>query len=311
MTKVITRIVTVLVAVAAVVVLTPLSVHASDTTPSDTLSSNVAPPTEPPLPKPHTPIQYTVGQYLSKEADTLASGVVKLKDVLLVEDLAYIANKVSLTTDEIKYSNPSKDVTQLAKGDILTIPPVHGIVYKIQGGDTLSWIAYSYQVDVDSITSYNNVTDANVIAPDQIIIIPGAKLPPLPPPAPVYIAPSTSGNYTAPVGQPLTSPVSYSGPNRFTFGYCTWWVASKRPVPWMGDAWAWWPNARAMGYAEGQAARAGAILVETSGPVGHVAYVESVGASSFVVSEMNWNAWNVVDFRTINFGDRSIVGFIY
>ena len=109
------------------------------------------------------------------------------------------------------------------------------------------------------------------------------------------------------------------GGARFAYGYCTWWVASRRPIPWLGNAWEWWPNARAFGMAEGSAPRPGAIMVmgiSGSSPQGHVAYVESVGADgSFTVSEMNWwgvpaGGWGRVDYRRVT-SMAGIIGFIY
>ena len=103
-----------------------------------------------------------------------------------------------------------------------------------------------------------------------------------------------------------------SGPNHFSFGYCTWYVANRRYVPWFGDAAQWWPNARAYGYAEGQTPAVGAIMVTQESAPGHVAYVESVNGSSFTVSEMNFVGWNVVSSRTITPASHvPILGFIY
>jgi len=113
-------------------------------------------------------------------------------------------------------------------------------------------------------------------------------------------------------------PVS-GGANGFTYGYCTWWVAHKRYVPWRGNAAQWWWNARAFGFAEGSVPRAGAIMVmgiSATSPQGHVGYVESVNANgSFLVSEMNWwgvpgGGWGRVDYRTVT-AMRGILGFIY
>jgi surface antigen len=99
--------------------------------------------------------------------------------------------------------------------------------------------------------------------------------------------------------------------NHFSFGYCTWYVASRLVIPWYGNAIEWWGNASAYGYAEGQVPRSGAILVEGFAPVGHVAYVESVNSDgSFVVSEMNFQGWDVVDTRTVTRADP-VIGFIY
>ena len=107
--------------------------------------------------------------------------------------------------------------------------------------------------------------------------------------------------------------------NGFSYGYCTWWVAHKRPIPWRGNAYQWWWNARAFGFSEGPTPRAGAIMVlgiSRTSPQGHVAYVESVNANgSFLVSEMNWwgvpgGGWNRVDYRTVT-SMQGVLGFIY
>jgi len=109
------------------------------------------------------------------------------------------------------------------------------------------------------------------------------------------------------------------GGNGFSYGYCTWWVAHKRYIPWRGNAAQWWWNARAFGAAEGATPRAGAVMVmgvSGTSPQGHVGYVESVNPDgSFVVSEMNWwgvagGGWNRVDYRTVT-SMRGILGFIY
>ncbi len=51
---------------------------------------------------------------------------------------------------------------------------------------------------------------------------------------------------------------------RFDWGYCTWWVARRRTVPWLGNAQEWYGKARDMGYAVGQTPVPGAILVRRS-----------------------------------------------
>jgi len=108
--------------------------------------------------------------------------------------------------------------------------------------------------------------------------------------------------------------------NHFAYGYCTYYVATRRCIPWFGNAWEWWGNARAYGYAEGHAPQVGAVAVWGRGgssPDGHVAYVEAVGpnngvpAGSFLVSEMNYSGWNRVDRRVVSDSDSGLVGFIY
>jgi surface antigen len=107
------------------------------------------------------------------------------------------------------------------------------------------------------------------------------------------------------------SPPPGAWPNHFAFGYCTWYVATRRYVPWFGNAIEWWPNAAAYGYPEGQTPRVGAIMVTRESGFGHVAYVESVNGSSWTVSEMNFAGWDIVDRRTLSPGQAPVVGFIY
>jgi len=146
----------------------------------------------------------------------------------------------------------------------------------------------------------------------------------------IYVDATPEATTAAAPTQPALTARAMSGPaaripqspgaaNGFDYGYCTWWVAQKRYIPWRGNAGEWWWNARPFGFAEGPTPRAGAILaMGTSGtsPLGHVAYVESVNPNgSFVVSEMNWwgvpgGGWSRVDYRTVT-SMRDVLGFIY
>jgi surface antigen len=146
-----------------------------------------------------------------------------------------------------------------------------------------------------------------------------------PPPAPPVRPIAASGPLRVASARMASSAPSWvAGPasgaaNGFSPGYCTWWVAHKRPIPWRGNAYQWWWNARTFGFAEGSTPRAGAVMVmgiSGSSPQGHVAYVESVNPNgSFLVSEMNWwgvpgGGWNRVDYRTVT-SMAGVLGFIY
>lgn len=99
----------------------------------------------------------------------------------------------------------------------------------------------------------------------------------------------------------------------FPYGQCTWYVASRRPVSWSGNAHQWYRNAQAAGYKVGKVPTAGSIMVTWESPIGHVAYVERVNADgSFTVSEMNYSgSWGKVTSRTIRGSDVPLIGFIY
>lgn len=139
-------------------------------------------------------------------------------------------------------------------------------------------------------------------------------------------APRTVSNHPASSGHPSGGFSSGSGNggggggtcgNHFDYGYCTWYVATRRCIPWFGNADEWWANARGYGYPEGSQARVGAVVVWNAGPgyssVGHVAYVESVQPDGFTVSEYNYSGgWNHYDTRFVSYSKPGpLLGFIY
>ncbi|MBV8445915.1 MAG: CHAP domain-containing protein [Candidatus Dormibacteraeota bacterium] len=110
--------------------------------------------------------------------------------------------------------------------------------------------------------------------------------------------------------------------DHFAYGQCTWYVASRRCVPWVGNADQWYYNAAAMGFKEGHVPAPGAIVVfwpggDGASGIGHVAYVEAVGpangipAGYFLQSEMNFAGWDRVSYRTLPDNSPGIQGFIY
>jgi surface antigen len=100
--------------------------------------------------------------------------------------------------------------------------------------------------------------------------------------------------------------------NHFTYGYCTWYVANRRVVPWTGNAGVWYSQAISYGFKVGNVPAVGAIMVTRESALGHVAYVEAVNSDgSWSVSEMNYVRWSVISSRTIKPGTLPIIGFIY
>ncbi|MCC7289046.1 CHAP domain-containing protein [bacterium] len=95
----------------------------------------------------------------------------------------------------------------------------------------------------------------------------------------------------------------------YSYGHCTAYVASRRPVPgnW-GNARDWLPRAKAMGWLTGPHPTVGAIAWTPSGTWGHVAYVEEVVGDKVRVSEMNYVGWNV---RSSRWAAASSFQYIY
>ena len=235
------------------------------------------------------PVQHTATKYTVRQG----------------EDVYAIAKKFNISADELRWSNPSMlTKTDLVKpGDQIMVPPIQGVVVVVKAGDTPQSIAATWKVDPQAIVDFNYLRDTNhdgsfVLKPGDILVVPNGRGP--------LLWPRRASD-----DAPHLGPFSNA---KFVYGQCTWYVASRRYVPWSGDAWMWWGNARSMGFPEGQVPEPGAIMVTwESFFFGHVAYVEQVNLDgSFVVSEMNYRAWDVIDTRVIH-STREIplLGFIY
>jgi len=98
----------------------------------------------------------------------------------------------------------------------------------------------------------------------------------------------------------------------FPYGYCTYYVSTRRAIYWSGNAISWLANARAAGFATGSEPQAGAIMVTTEGGwTGHVAMVDAVNGDQVTISEMNYVGWGVVSTRTVSASYGAIRGYIY
>jgi len=229
------------------------------------------------------------------------------------ESLATIAAKYHVTVAEIRWSNTdlySSD--SVATGDRIYIPPVHGVVVHAKSSDTLSSLATKYSVDPQVIIDFNRLRTTTLTS-GSLLVIPGGVGGAFPPPPALFqiLHGSTQSAFAAKVMGCCLGPYVN---NKFPVGWCTYYVATKRNVTWNGDAGYWYQNASYMGYAVGPTPKVGAIMVTWESWAGHVAYVEAVNSDgSWLVSEMNWVAFDVIDERTIKPGQLGsrLVGFIY
>src|SRR5437867_3357390 len=220
------------------------------------------------------------------------------------ENLGTIAAKYHVTVAEIRWSNSNLYSTDtVATGDQILVPPVHGVVVVTKSSDT---------VDSQAIIDFNRLR-TTTLTPGTVLVIPGGTGGAFPPPPAIYqiLRGASSAAYPTKVLNCCLGPYVN---NKFPVGWCTYYVATKRNVTWTGDAGYWYQNAAAQGYAVGPTPKVGAIMVTWESWAGHVAYVEAVNPDgSWVVSEMNWVAFDVIDERTIKPGQLGsrLVGFIY
>ena len=230
------------------------------------------------------------------------------------ENLDRIATKYHVTVKEIRWSNPSNlySSDSVATGDQLVIPPVHGIVVVTKASDTVDGLATKFSVDPQVIVDFNRLRTTSLTA-GTTLVVPGGQGGAFPPPPALYQILHGSTQTAFPV-KVLGCCLGPYVNNKFPAGWCTYYVATKRNVTWTGDAGYWYQNASYQGYPVGPTPKVGAIMVTWESWAGHVAYVEAVNPDgSWVVSEMNWVAFDVIDERTIKPGQlgTKLVGFIY
>ena len=230
------------------------------------------------------------------------------------ETLAMIAAKYNVSVADLRWSNSNLfSSTTISTGDRIVVPPVPGVVVTTKSSDTIAIVAAKYNVDPQVVIDFNRLRGPD-LAPGTVLVIPGGTGGNFPPPPALYqlLTRATTGTgFPAHVVNCCLGPYSATG---FPVGWCTWYVATKRNVTWRGDAGYWFANAAAQGYPEGQKPKVGAIMVTWESWAGHVAYVEAVNPDgSWVVSEMNWLAFDVIDERTIKPGQlgAKLEGFIY
>jgi surface antigen len=212
------------------------------------------------------------------------------------DTVASIATAHNISIDTIRWANNLNTNATLSPGQQLTILPASGVLYQAAGGETLDQLATKYHSSVAQIAAANDVDQEKPLPAGTQVVIPGGS----------KDAPATSGSATSTIRS--TAIVSSGGSASFPWGWCTWWVAQKRNVTWLGNAGEWYYNAKAQGHPVGKTPAPGAIYVSGGSYYGHVGYVESVNPDgSYVISEMNYAGFGVVDHRTIPAGNDKFI----
>ncbi len=246
--------------------------------------------------------------------DPQEDGGVTIYEVQSGDTVGAIATKFHITVNTILWANEIDNVDSIMPGDKIFILPVAGLAYTVKKGDTIDSIADKYKADKSKIISFNDLPANGELKDGQEITIPDGQKEIIAPPVTAPILPS--GNIAArpyesfdSIGKKLSG--NAGAGHSFPYGYCTWYVAQKKYVPWSGNAGTWLYHAKSMGYATGRAPRVGAIMVSSESWWGHVAIVESVKGGEFTVSEMNYKGFAKKSYRTVSTSSRVIKGFIY
>lgn len=247
--------------------------------------------------------------------DPEEEGGVKVYTVKSGDNIGTIAKDHGITVNTILWANDIDNVDSIMPGDKIFILPVAGLTHIVKSGETLDQIAKQYKADKEKIISFNGLPADGEIKEKQEIIIPGGEKEV--PQNQVdsnglarrqYATPS-GGSPTVSGWRKLEGKAGTG--HKFPYGYCTWYVAQRRYVPWSGNAGTWLYKAKAMGYKTGKEPKVGAILVTSESWWGHVAIVEKVGKGTITVSEMNYKGWAKSSTRTISTKSRVIKGYIY
>lgn len=226
-----------------------------------------------------------------------------------------IAVEYGINSNTIRWANGLDNVDMIHPGDQLFILPVSGVQAVVKSGDTIESIAKKYGGKVDEIIAFNDLPANGELKEGAEIMIPDGTAPETAAPSRAPVAAgqtpapgTTSGSNTS---RAFNKYYYSSGAHSFPWGWCTWYVASRRHVPWGGNAGTWLYHAKAYGANIGRAPKVGAIMVSGESRWGHVGIVESVSGGSFTISEMNYKGFGVVDRRTISTGAGFVKGFIY
>jgi murein DD-endopeptidase MepM/ murein hydrolase activator NlpD len=115
----------------------------------------------------------------SKAGQAVIAALVRHHTVVEGDTIASIAAAYQVMPESVMGSNEIYSVDeQLKVGSTLSIPPMDGMFYVAEEGDTLESIAKHFSVDTAVITGYaaNNLSSGQ-IAPGQAVMVPGGMMP--------------------------------------------------------------------------------------------------------------------------------------
>ena len=225
-----------------------------------------------------------------------------------------IAQEFKITVNTILWANDLDNPNLIQPGDKIFILPTTGVQYVVKSGDNIDKIAKKYSADKEKIIAFNSLMADGTLKEGQELIIPDGKIET---PKPLEVLPQrnyySSGIAAEDSGArgPSIIDKNPKGGHSFPYGYCTWYVAQNKYVPWGGNAGTWLYHAKAYGASTGKTPKKGAIIVTNESWYGHVGIVTNVSGDSVTIKEMNYAGFAKVSTRTISAKNRVIKGYIY
>lgn len=146
------------------------------------------------------------------------------------DSLSTVGEKFKISVDALEYVNGLTDSSILSIGDVLTIPPVTGLIHKVVDGDTLDSIAKKYDVAPQGIADFNYILDTSTLAVGTELVIPGGSVPtPVIPVVPTYGSSPTYAVNTPNLGDGFVWPTTV----RIITQYFSWYHNGLDiAVPW-------------------------------------------------------------------------------
>ena len=116
-----------------------------------------------------------LGMTLDIDDEIPLSGQFSVYVVREGDTISQIAELFEVSTGTVRSANYLGPRETIRPGQVLTIPPVSGITYKIKKNDTLESVAKKFKGDVQKIRIYNGVTDDSKLVIGDEILIPDGK----------------------------------------------------------------------------------------------------------------------------------------
>ena len=135
------------------------------------------------------------------------------------ETVSTIAERYSVSTKTILWENRLSGDDFIKPDQKLTILPASGVSHRIKEGDTIDKLVNKYGGDKEEIIEFNQLASADAIKANDVLIVPGGKMPA--PPAPQPTTPKTITSIFSPDPPAGTTP---------TYGATFHWPTTSRKI---------------------------------------------------------------------------------